>query len=608
MFMHGVRALADAAHAVKRGNAKAGGKISVRAAAHSGFVELPSYFTGDGLSFFVERGDPGGSFHGEAVDAAGNFEFAVFIEGLEGAKFAVDSGGLFRALDAHVDGNGGVRGDDIGAASPLNHAGIHRHALAQIVQLGDCCDLAREFENRTVSLARIESGMGRDAFYTQSVFAYAFAGGFDGAAKSGGRFEHQHPGGLLRQSFGDLSRRVATDFFVGNQEDRDRPRQCAAVPGLQRCDGVQHESDTGLHVENAGAVQAAVFDLAWHVRECAQGIDRVVMAEKEDWLSVGSRASGKIDLQAVAEVMAAVEFSSPAEGFEFLGEKGGDEVDGVLVIAGGFDLDEFANGVHDSVLTFREIAKAFGPCWPRGNHRWLSFLLAKHKVKSFLTAEDAKKSREGRREKPGCIENCATTIGPRLTVKATGYSIIFGLIETTMTESIPPDPEASPSKTALDIHDILRILPHRYPLLLIDRVLELQRKERIVAIKNVTINEPFFNGHFPGLPIMPGVLIVEAIAQAGGALLLTEVEDRTDKVMVFTGIDRAKFRRPVSPGDQLRIEVEVKGWRAVPRMIAAKMHGIAYVAGKKVAEATVSCQLIDSSRGRGDGSEGPVAE
>jgi 3-hydroxyacyl-[acyl-carrier-protein] dehydratase len=107
---------------------------------------------------------------------------------------------------------------------------------------------------------------------------------------------------------------------------------------------------------------------------------------------------------------------------------------------------------------------------------------------------------------------------------------------------------------------------------------------------------------------MPGVLIVEAIAQAGGALLLTEVEDRNNKVMVFTGIDRAKFRRPVSPGDQLRIEVEVKGWRVVPRMIAAKMHGVAYVAGKRVAEATVSCQLIDSSRGRGDGCDDGAAE
>src|SRR5213595_4108784 len=130
----------------------------------------------------------------------------------------------------------------------------------------------------------------------------------------------------------------------------------------------------------------------------------------------------------------------------------------------------------------------------------------------------------------------------------------------------------------------MRILPHRYPMLLIDRVLDLTHKERIVAIKNVTINEPFFAGHFPELPIMPGVLIVEAIAQAGGALLLTEIPDREHKLMVFTGIERARFRRPVVPGDQLRIEVEVKSWR----MNAVRMEGKAFVGEKRVAEAIVT--------------------
>src|SRR5215470_10845715 len=153
------------------------------------------------------------------------------------------------------------------------------------------------------------------------------------------------------------------------------------------------------------------------------------------------------------------------------------------------------------------------------------------------------------------------------------------------------------AKATMDIHEIQRILPHRYPFLLIDRVVDLTRRERIVAIKNVTINEPFFQGHFPNLPIMPGVLIVEAIAQAGGALLLTEVEDRDQKLMVFTGIERARFRRPVVPGDQLRIEVDVKTWRGN----AVRMEGFAYVGDKHVAEATVTCQLIQRSRG---GSEG----
>src|SRR5438270_12665271 len=146
-----------------------------------------------------------------------------------------------------------------------------------------------------------------------------------------------------------------------------------------------------------------------------------------------------------------------------------------------------------------------------------------------------------------------------------------------MTQTAPPTAEVkAPERTTLDIAAIQRILPHRYPFLLIDRVVEITRKQRIVAIKNVSANEPFFAGHFPGFPIMPGVLIVEAMAQAGGALLLTEVEDRENKLMVFTGIERARFRRPVTPGDQLKIEVIVTAWRRT----AVRMEGKAYLGDK----------------------------
>jgi 3-hydroxyacyl-[acyl-carrier-protein] dehydratase len=174
-------------------------------------------------------------------------------------------------------------------------------------------------------------------------------------------------------------------------------------------------------------------------------------------------------------------------------------------------------------------------------------------------------------------------------------SIIFAFDEKRMTDTFRiADEAAAPAKTTLDINDICKILPHRFPFLLIDRVIDLTRRERIVAIKNVTINEPFFAGHFPNLPIMPGVLIVEAMAQAGGVLLLTEFEDRDEKIVLFTGIERAKFRRPVIPGDQLRVEVVVKVWRGT----AGRMEGKAYVGETLVAEANVSCRLVDRSRGK----------
>jgi 3-hydroxyacyl-[acyl-carrier-protein] dehydratase len=155
----------------------------------------------------------------------------------------------------------------------------------------------------------------------------------------------------------------------------------------------------------------------------------------------------------------------------------------------------------------------------------------------------------------------------------------------------------TPQQQTMDINQIMSLLPHRYPFLLVDRVTEMTRKQRIVAIKNVTINEPHFQGHFPGYPIMPGVLMVEAIAQTGGALLLNEIPDRDSKLMVFTGIDNAKFKRPVIPGDQLRIEVTVLNWRTR----AVKMQGVITVEGKIVCEATVTCMVVP----RGNASSTP---
>jgi 3-hydroxyacyl-[acyl-carrier-protein] dehydratase len=154
-------------------------------------------------------------------------------------------------------------------------------------------------------------------------------------------------------------------------------------------------------------------------------------------------------------------------------------------------------------------------------------------------------------------------------------------------ESTPAEHLTS-EKTLMDVVEIQRILPHRYPFLMIDRVVEVERMKRIVAIKNVTINEPWFHGHFPGHPLMPGVLIIEAMAQAGGVLLLLDVPDRDSKLVVFTGIEDAKFRRPVVPGDTVRFEVTVASWRK--RL--GKMNGVAYVDDKRVCEATLSCMLV----------------
>jgi len=144
----------------------------------------------------------------------------------------------------------------------------------------------------------------------------------------------------------------------------------------------------------------------------------------------------------------------------------------------------------------------------------------------------------------------------------------------------------------MDIVEIQEIIPHRYPMLLIDQVIELEPLKKIVALKNITMNEQVFQGHFPGAPVYPGVYIIEAMAQAGAVLLFREVPDRENKLLFFTGIEEAKFRRPVRPGDQLRLEVSVIKYK----MGYAKLRAEAYVDGQLVTEAVISSALADKNK------------
>jgi UDP-3-O-[3-hydroxymyristoyl] N-acetylglucosamine deacetylase/3-hydroxyacyl-[acyl-carrier-protein] dehydratase len=144
-------------------------------------------------------------------------------------------------------------------------------------------------------------------------------------------------------------------------------------------------------------------------------------------------------------------------------------------------------------------------------------------------------------------------------------------------------------KTVIGIEEIMRVIPHRYPFLLVDRIVELEPGKRVVGLKNVTINEPFFQGHFPGHPIMPGVLIIEAMAQVGGMLLLGAIPERQDRVVYFTTLNNVKWRRPVKPGDQLRFELEILQVRGS----MAKMSGVARVDGEVVAEAEMGAMVRD---------------
>ncbi len=143
----------------------------------------------------------------------------------------------------------------------------------------------------------------------------------------------------------------------------------------------------------------------------------------------------------------------------------------------------------------------------------------------------------------------------------------------------------------IEIQEIMETLPHRYPFLLIDKIVEMELGKRVVGIKNVTMNEPFFQGHFPGHPIMPGVLILEAMAQAGGVLAMKSVpqDQLKNKVIYFMSIDKAKFRKPVVPGDQLRLEIDVIKQRSNIRSLKAQ----ALVSGVVVAEAELTAMIVD---------------
>jgi 3-hydroxyacyl-[acyl-carrier-protein] dehydratase len=141
----------------------------------------------------------------------------------------------------------------------------------------------------------------------------------------------------------------------------------------------------------------------------------------------------------------------------------------------------------------------------------------------------------------------------------------------------------------LDVNEIMKLLPHRYPFLLVDRITEIDPEKKIVGLKNVTMNEPFFQGHFPGHPVMPGVLIVEAMAQVAAILVYSSSDDNKGKITYFVGIDKTKFRKPVVPGDQLRLELEVIGCRRGIYTFSGK----AYVEGKLVTEAELRATFAD---------------
>ena len=338
--------------------------------------------------------------------------------------------------------------------------------------------------------------------------------------------------------------------------------------------GEEGLDNAGFHVEGTRAEGFAALDAEGHFVERAGGVDGVVVAEDEE-LAFGAGLFGGGDAEVVAAVFLghALDFEillAPLSGNEFAAAIGGDFVE-----AGRFGGDESAKSLEHLRLSWLERAIER---FREGGAGHGANMLATARTMGNVAAKNLEVEKSSgmwhcRHKKRGLDGGESHIIGSlpggewrrRVRGFATGVRMI------------------------LDTTEIQKILPHRYPFLMVDAIEEIERVKRIVGVKNVTINEAHFQGHFPGAPIMPGVLIIESMAQTGGLLLLMEIPDRDKKLLYFVAIDGARFRRPVVPGEQLKVEMKVISWRGD----FCKLDGRATVNGELAAEAILMCKMVD---------------
>src|SRR5271157_4007959 len=416
----------------------------------------------------------------------------------------------------------------------------------------------RQFEDCALAFLEVQSGMRSLACDFHRERADTFARSLQRASRACG-LTNQHRGTLPGHSFGDRARAVAASLFVGNQKHLDRPRQVASS-FAQRSQREHHLRDAAFHVENAGPVEPSILFAPRHGRNRFHLINRIEVSQQQH--RPAPLGPAKIHLQVVAGDLLAMNLRPSTDALELHLQVRAQLITGQLVAGRRFAPHQLAHARHHFALALAQPLQNLAEVVIRSPKICLTHLYADSRALQ-----------------------CAWCALPAAT-----ECIIVTFTRPLMSDMANPAPDSGDNLT-LDIEDILRILPHRYPFLLVDRIIHITRTKRIVAIKNVTVNEPFFAGHFPDHPIMPGVLVVEAMAQAGGVLLLTEFPDRAEKLLLFTGIERARFRRPVRPGDQLRIEVDVLAWRGT----AGRMQGKAYLGEKLACEAVVTCRLLNRS-------------